>query len=233
MTGKEIVERAREKKNWKYWYGGKGEVASAELASILMHQNPNVWSNAYYLKALEDIRMHATVCDCSGFVCICYGMSNIGTYQMGRGGNGLKERPLAGAKPGMIAWKNGHCGIIIDDDMHVAEMRGIDYDYQETRTFAQAGFTKVLYLQNVDYSSENDDTTIGWHNDAAGWWYRHTKGRGANTYWHDTFRVVNGHTYYFDSDGYICTVDSKTRVGKHTRAEFVRVTPDSETGWLC
>lgn len=223
MTGKDIVEKAREKKNYKYWYGGKGEMASAALASSLMRQNPNVWTNAYYLKALEDIRTHETVCDCSGLVCLCYGIGHIGTYQMGRGGYGLKEIPIGMAKPGMIAWRDGHCGIIIDDDMHVAEMRGIDYDYQESRTFAQAGFTKVLYMPGVDYSTPDDGTSVGWHSDNTGWWYRHKKGRGPETYYHDCVKIINGHCYAFDSNGYICEMGAY--LGK-------RIPPDSKTGWL-
>jgi hypothetical protein len=223
MKGKDIVRNAREKKNYKYWYGAKGETASAALASSLMRQNPNVWTNAYFMKALEDIKTHATVCDCSGFVCICYGMNSIGTYQMGRGGNGLKEIPVGLAEPGMIAWKNGHCGIIIDDDMHVAEMRGIDYDYQETRTFVQAGFTKVLYMPGVDYSMVDVDIIVGWHRDNSGWWYRYKEGHGHETYYHDCVKIINGHCYAFDSDGYICEIGQ--RLGK-------RIPPDSKTGWL-
>ena len=233
MTGKEIVERAMQKTGWKYWYGAKGEEATSRLASILMHQNPNVWTNEYYNKALADIKNHAIVCDCSGLVCNCYGMKNIGTSQMVPGLYGLKEKTYAAARPGMIGWKKGHCGIIIDEDMHIAEMRGIDTDFCAFRTFKECGFTKVLYMEGVDYKKEEDTyKECGWHSDAGGWWYRHTKGIGKDTYYHDSFQTVNGHTYYFDSEGYIRTPAQVEYVGTFANMRLERVSPKSETGWL-
>lgn len=219
MTGKEIVKRARSLSRMVYWYGGKRQKCTTQLASALMKQNPGVWSDSYYKKAVRDIHEQKKCCDCSGLVCYSYGIPDIGSYQIGRTYKIWTGAPRAG----MIGWKSGHVGIFARDgwDSPIIEMRGIDYDYQESRTYSQCGFTHVLYDPSADY--DDADKKPGWHSDKSGWWYRHTYGTGPDTYYHDTARIINGHCYLFDSDGYICEVGSYP--GK-------RVPSTSDRGWI-
>lgn len=219
MTGKEIVERARSLSRMVYWYGGKRQKCTTQLASALMKQNPGVWTDSYYKKAVRDIHNKKSCCDCSGLVCHAYGIADIGSYQIRQ-----RYRVWTGVPhAGMIGWRSGHVGIFSRDgwDSPIIEMRGIDYDYQESRTFSQCGFTHVLYDPGIDYS--DPDKLVGWHSDSAGWWYRHTYGKGHHTYYHDCVKIINGHAYLFDSDGYICEPGSYP--GK-------RVPATSDRGWI-
>lgn len=50
---------------------------------------------------------------------------------------------------------------------------------------------------------EVDDTEPGWHYDANGVWYRHTKGTGPNTYYHAEIREIGGKIYAFNEGGYL------------------------------
>lgn len=214
MTGKDIVKRARAFKSCRYWYGAKGEIATKALADRLKKENPGVWTAGYYEKALEDIDGATRVCDCSGLVCASYQIGTINSTFI------YKKYSVYGGspKPGMIAWKSGHVGIIIDDAGHMAEMRSQAYDYQETRTWKEAGMAKILYDPKIKYESIEDEQAVGWHKNDSGWWYRHKQGTGPDTYYHDTFANINGHRYVFDSDGYICQLE--------------RVPAASEEGWL-
>lgn len=42
---------------------------------------------------------------------------------------------------------------------------------------------------------------IGWHHDSNGWWYADTE----STYYRSCWKVINGHKYYFNADGYAVT----------------------------
>ena len=42
---------------------------------------------------------------------------------------------------------------------------------------------------------------IGWNHNEKGWWYADT----ATTYYQSCWKVINGHKYYFNSDGYALT----------------------------
>lgn len=44
----------------------------------------------------------------------------------------------------------------------------------------------------------SDKYTIGWNQDATGWWYADTK----NTYYKSCWQTINGYKYYFGSNGY-------------------------------
>ena len=219
MTGRDIVKRARSLSNLVYWYGGKRQKCTTGLAIRLMTQNPQVWTDSYYKKAVRDIHEQKYCCDCSGLVSYAYVIGDIGSYQMRARFKEWTGTPRAG----MIGWKCGHVGIFSSDgwDAPIIEMRGIDYDYQECRTFSQCGFTNVLYDPEVDYSCP--DELVGWHSDLTGWWYRHTYGVGPDTYYHDCVKIIGGHAYLFDSDGYICEVGAYP--GKRVRAT-------SNRGWL-
>lgn len=210
MTGWQIVRNAESFKDYKYWYGGKRQIATKRLADTLRAQNPGTWTEDYYNRALKDIDGKTRVCDCSGLVCACYGIPDIGSYQIREKYPVWNGKP----KPGMIAWKKGHVAIIKDYDGHIIEMRSQAYDYQDTRYRKEAGLMTLLYDPNVDYDAGEEVEDVseiiteegksGWHNDGFGWYYRHTEGFGPDTYYHDCFAEINGHKYCFDSEGYIC-----------------------------
>ena len=217
MTGKDIVATANSYKNMVYWYGAKREKCTTTLAGVLKQQNPGIWTEDYYQKALKDCDGKTYACDCSGLVCGAYGIADIGSYQLGAKYETWNGTPRAG----MIAWKRGHVGIFSADgwDAKIIEMRGIDYDWKKERTYKTCGFTKVMYDPTIDYGVENHKS-IGWHSDNFGWWYRHTYGVGNGTYYHDCCKIINGHAYLFDASGYIRGLDGK------------RVAPESKTGWI-
>lgn len=199
MTGKEIVEKALSFKNCKYWYGGKGEVATKALADRLKKENPSVWTERYYQTALKDVDGRTRVCDCSGLVCAAYGIPMIGSYQLKQKYQVWTGKP----KPGMIAWKSGHVGIVKDEDGHVIEMRSQYYDYMDTRYRKEAGLLTLLYDPNVNYDVSCETSDIGWYKNPTGWWYRHTCGTGPDTYYHDGAAKIGNKVFIFDSNGYI------------------------------
>lgn len=202
-TSIEILEWIDNHRTFVYWYGGKRDKCTRELADALRRENPSVWTEDYYRIAMMDVVRGHVCCDCSGFVCGAYGCLDIGTSAMREEFSTYNGIPLAG----MIAWKRGHCGIFLRDgwDSPIAEMRGLDYDFQHHRTFKNAGFTEVLYSKNVDYNRFNSNTFTGWHADSVGKWYRHTQGTGPDTYFHDTVQNIAGHVYAFNHDGYVVT----------------------------
>lgn len=194
--GYDIVERAQSLRDCAYWYGGKRQKASKELADVLKKQNPTVWTDTYYNTALKDIDGIRRVCDCSGLVCYAYDIPDIGSSQIRQKFKVWNGKP----RPGMIAWKQGHVGIIKDSDGHVIEMRSQKYDYMETRYRKEAGLMTLLYDPSIDYDVGDD---IGWHQDTHGWWYRWKEGKGADTYIHDCIARIKERYYVFDSDGYV------------------------------
>lgn len=230
-TSAEILNWIDNHKKYVYWYGGKRQKCSKALAELLQKQNPKVWTESYKEKAMADVAAGAFCCDCSGFVCGAYNIADKGTAQF----SSVFVEYAGEPKAGMVAWKRGHCGIFLADGWNapIAEMRGIDYDYCETRTYKTAGFAKVYNMDGVMYMG-NDDENIGWHKDATGWWYRHKKGKGESTYHHDCFRVINGHVYCFDSDGYIVEKPARYRDGGmffFSGEANKRVNPESSAGW--
>ena len=147
MKGIDIVNRARELKGMVYWYGGKRQKCTQELANALARENTKVWDAAYMRKAKLDIANGKYCCDCSGLVCHAYRIGDIGSYAIKDRFKVWKGKP----RPGMIAWKPGHVGIIETCSGKVIEMRGIDYDYRDDRYRKEAGLMTLLYDPNVEY----------------------------------------------------------------------------------
>lgn len=212
-TSTEILRWVNEHRFYKYWYGGKRQKATRALAKELANENPAVWTNAYMLKAIKDVDAKAEVCDCSGFVCGAYDIPDIGTYHF----PGKFKKCTGVIKPGMIAWRKGHCGIILDDEMHVAEMRSIDYDFSDCRKFSAAGFTDVFYSEEVVYDAPGikQDRRIGWYyDDGKGWWFSPNGVTG--DYLKTCWALINDRLFFFKADGYAATgfftVDGKTYI---------------------
>lgn len=198
MTGREIVNRSLELgKNCVYWYGAKRQVPTEELALSLRKNNPSVWTMDYLDAARADIGGTKLACDCSGLVCGAYAIADIGTGQFP---NKFTEYTGNSYIPGMIAWKKGHCGIIINPGGTIAEMRGLKWDFYTGRTFSSAGFTKIFYDPRVIYEGFND-ANVGWQKNGSKWLYVKSNGRYAC----NEFLKINGNWYYFDADYFMAT----------------------------
>lgn len=196
MEVSEIISRATSFRGYKYWYGGKGEIATVALAKRLKQENPTVWTDSYYNKAIKDVNGENRVADCSCLVCKAYNIGNVGSYFIGEKYPQHKGEP----KTGMILWRKGHVGIYDNGIVH--QMKGIDYDYYD-EPYNAAAWVKVLYDTSVNYDMPKDETKCGWYADSNGWWYRYKEGTGADTYYHDVVKIIGGHAYLFDNEGYI------------------------------
>lgn len=193
MTGQDIVRRALGiGNNCVYWYGAKRQIPTMTLAVKLRKSNPNVWTSEYFEAATADIGKNGLVCDCSGLVCGAYSIPDIGTSQFPKI---FEEYDGNSYYPGMIAWKKGHCGIIIDAYGTVAEMRGLKWDFCTKRRFLSAGFTKIFYKPEVVYSGFND-AKMGWRKIGSKWQYTKADGRFAC----NEFLKIDGKWYYFNAD---------------------------------
>lgn len=143
----DIVSRARSLSNYKYWYGGSGQIATKELADSLRSQYPSIWTESYYNTALKDIGQR--VGDCSYLVNYAYGTASPGNHGVGTSQYLAKYSRWSGApKNGMIAWRNGHTGIYADGK--TLELVGIAYDYME-RDYVASKWSAILYDPNRNY----------------------------------------------------------------------------------
>lgn len=198
MTGQEIVRRALEiGRQCVYWYGAKRQIPTEKLAFALRKNNPTVWTMDYLDAARADIGGKKLACDCSGLVCGAYAIPDIGTGQFPKK---FTEYKGISYIPGMIAWKKGHCGIIIDTYGTIAEMRGLKWDFCEKRTFLSAGFDKIFYDPRVVYEGFNG-TRTGWKEIGDKWQYIKTNGHSA----FNEFLKIDGRWYYFDADHFMVT----------------------------
>lgn len=198
MTGQEIVNRVLELGGkCVYWYGAKRQIPTEKLAQTLRKNNPSVWTMSYLDSARADIGSGKFACDCSGLVCGAYAISDIGTSQFPKR---FAEYTGINYIPGMIAWKKGHCGIIIGTHGTIAEMRGLKWDFCTRRTFSSAGFTKIFYDPHVIYSGFNDVQT-GWRKIGDKWQYIKSNGYSA----FNEFLKIDGKWYFFNADHFMVT----------------------------
>lgn len=195
MTGKDICNRAAQFKGYKYWYGGKGQVATHALAITLQRANPGTWTAVYMNKALKDVDGTTKVADCSHLVCKAYGISDIGSAQIATKYQVWTKEP----RDGMILWRKGHVGIY--ENGHVHEMRGIDWDYRFD-AYNKDSWTKILYDPAVEY--ENIWAyPAGWNQDGKSkrWWYQ--SGPTKDEYFANCVKRINGAYYAFDEEGWM------------------------------
>jgi N-acetylmuramoyl-L-alanine amidase len=67
------------------------------------------------------------------------------------------------------------------------------YVYNHTK-HTWDGFKAALVTRPTEY-------TLGWNQDINGWWFANSK----TTYYNSSWHIINGHKYYFNSDGYAVT----------------------------
>lgn len=193
MNWKEITDRAKSLSGYKYWYGGKGQTATPELARSLAAANPGTWTDSYLRKALRDCNGTNKVADCSYLVCYAYDIPQIGSWQIKEKFKKWMGKP----KSGMILWRPGHVAIYDEGTVH--QMKGIDYDYYD-EPYVKNEWEAVLYDEAVDYEWAYSE---GWHMDGGGWWY--ATGTHVGDYVRNDWKLINKRWFYFDENGYIKT----------------------------
>lgn len=141
-----IVTRAMSLSNYKYWYGGKGQIANLELANSLRNglYTRKVWTQAYYNEAILDIDGTTRVGDCSFLVCYAYDVRMIGSTQIVqqyRVWNGVPQ-------DGMILWRPGH--VAIYGSGNAIQLKGLRYDFQVI-PIENDRYQRVLYDPTLSY----------------------------------------------------------------------------------
>lgn len=122
----DIVDRAMSLSNYKYWYGGNGQIATLALANSLRNgqYTRSVWTQAYYDEAILDINGSNRVGDCSYLVCYAYNIPRIGSSQIRNTFIEWTGTPLNG----MILWRPGH--VAIYSNGNAVQLRGLSTDFQ-------------------------------------------------------------------------------------------------------
>lgn len=203
MTGKDVINKAYELRNCVYWYGGKRQKCTQSLLNEFAKSYPNIYTNTYITKCKADIKNNETCCDCSGLVSYAMQIPDIGSYYFYDKYPQFREGT---PKDGMMLYKKGH--IALYNKGYVVEMRGVDYDFTDTRKYNKSEWICTLYDPNIDYD-EKPTYTEGWNHDKHGWWYADTN----HTYLKDGYFTVpwsgnpNGSKFYFDKNGYCITTD--------------------------
>lgn len=177
-----------------YWYGGKGQLASENLARILMKQNPNVWTETYYQKAMADVKAGKKVQDCSGMICHLFGMKTYGSYH-------LKEYAVYKRKPTnkpynlAVLYKKGHVALYLNNLVY--EMANQKADFR-IRAYDKKEWLCELYYPYIDYGTSHH---LGWHRDNEGWWY--SIGPKPGQYLKSEIAYIDKELYEFDEKGYM------------------------------
>lgn len=185
----DILNNIDKYKNYKYWYGAKGEIATKALADRLKKENPSVWTTDYYNKALKDIDGSTRVCDCSGMVCGCYEISNIGSYAINETFTKTNE-----IKNGMILWRKGHVGLYANSKVYQMKSQALDFYVED---YKPSDWTNILYDKSIDYDYAYN---VGWHSDNGNDWYAY--GTHAGEYYKSGIFKVGEYYYAFDDFGY-------------------------------
>ena len=82
MTGTEVAQAAKRYVNtYKYVYGAKGELCSSAHIEELIAQSPTYFSDEQK-KTAARAKAGYYCADCSGYVCICPGTSQYGSYAL-------------------------------------------------------------------------------------------------------------------------------------------------------
>lgn len=154
MTGNDIIKNALRCGNYVYWYGAKGEECTYKLLNTLSALYPGIYTTTYKQKCMADIRNGKCAIDCSGLVCLAYGISNISTYEMPK----HFTEYTGPIKNGMIVWRRNHVGLYYNGV--VIEARGIDYDVTAYRTYKKSDWERVYIKPDVNYDVDMEHTPI-------------------------------------------------------------------------
>ncbi len=167
MTGTEAALAAKRYANaYKYIYGAKGELCSSAHIEELIAQSPTYFSDEQK-KTAARAKAGSYCADCSGFVCICSGYSQYGSYALFDIAE--KKYPLTKENGkvfangtfiplGAIVWKPGHVGIYVGNQV-VIEARSELVDV-ETNSIGSRDFTYCLLLPGIEYIANPNDTAV-------------------------------------------------------------------------
>lgn len=211
---KDLIEYVESKVGTHYLYGYKMAIVTAQKNSTLAKQYPSTWTANYLRTANGWIGQYAV--DCSGLISSFTGIL--------RGSYNYEETAVekVSYKKGMdlsnyigwAAWRPGHIGVIVGYN-DIIEARGQAYGTVKTKA-SERNFTHILKLKDIDYTNNSIPDGYdepGWHQDLNGWWFRHKKGLGPETYLHDGIFIVEsskGHLpFAFDSNGYVIYDNAK------------------------
>lgn len=212
MTGSEIVEKAKKLIGTPYVYGAKYSDGTLTLSrlNVLKKENPKTITDSYYNKAKKYIGQICT--DCSGLVCYCYGIGDIGSYNLY---DKYEKISLSDLKPGMMVWKPGHIGIYIGNG-EVIEAKGINYGTIKSKLSDTAQKTG-LYSKNVNYDDSTDYGHSGWCRDSVGRQYANSTKRG--DYLKGGIYLINGLFYAFNNEGYLIENIDKIKISENGNLE--------------
>lgn len=203
----EGMTRAREftenLSNWNYVYGAKyyNNPITQNLLNVLQKQNPGTFTPDYMAKAQTKIGKNAI--DCSGLVCRCHAISDIGSYA-------IAELPktypstyvevnttVEALEPMDILWKTGHVALYIGNNKCL-EARNINMGV----IISDINYTKWGKVIRNKTLSNNDYMYDGWIREPDGsWWYASSKKKG--DYYKNCVSVINGKAYAFNAQGLV------------------------------
>lgn len=168
-----------------------------ETAKKLLCHDNKAWSFytptcSSYFKIKSQWRTKPQVGD------IIYFQGNAKTYYTGSDGKSYSK----------TTFRIKHVGIVTKvDDTHVYTIEGNTSSGSSVVANGGAVRQKAYRLTNSaiagygrpDYSLvEKAPYVIGWNSDEKGWWYADSE----TTYLKDTWKTINHHWYYFNSEGY-------------------------------
>lgn len=193
MTSNDIIQNAFKYRNYVYWYGGKGLKCTTSLLYALKNLYPSIYTSSYIKKCENDIKNNKYCIDCSGLICLAYGIPHIGSSQLCAT---FKKCKPEEAKPGMVLWRRGHVALVLDEN-YIIEAKGIDYDVIVSNRI-NSNFTYGLYLEGINYLY---NYSKGWHTDEKGTWYAYGNQKGC--YYKNVTLEIDGKPYTFNDEGYI------------------------------
>lgn len=186
--------------SYNYIFGYKEYMNPVSKSRIdeLARQNPATFTQHYIDKARKFIGKNAI--DCSGLVCTCLGISNIGSYS-------ICDLPIHCPKiysyvpmdermPGDILWKKGHVGLCKDKN-NIIEARSINAGVSVFSFTSQNWMKCIRPKYNEGYYKKT-----GWILEPDGRkWYAKSKKKG--DYYRNGLYEIEGKKYFFDEDGYL------------------------------
>ena len=100
---------------YKYLYGGKGQNYTSALVEKLAKQYPGTFTASLKKEALKDADKGYKAIDCSGFICKCLGIADIGSAQLKSTAVQILPVKKENAREGMVLWKKGHVALVGDE----------------------------------------------------------------------------------------------------------------------
>lgn len=132
---------------FKYLYGAKGQAYTSALVEKLAKQYPNIYTAALKKEALKDADKGYKAIDCSGFICKCLGIADIGSTQLKSTAVQILPVKKENAKEGMVLWKSGHVALV-GDELKVYEAKSTAKDLTVSTWDKRASaFTYLLVVK--------------------------------------------------------------------------------------